>query len=495
MSAKSVQAPIGGLNRYDSIDDQPEYDAWVLDNWIPDSGYCRLRKGYAETEVDLGLDPIETIIEFGDTLIVATGDSLIETGLSRSGLTNPPFDKKTLGTGFRSAKWQWEVFNEKLLLVNGQDTPQQYDGTTLTPINFTSGINNPEELIGVSSFKGRAFYWKDEPGYYYAEAGSYQGEMAYFDLSPWVSKKAKLTIFFTWSADAGDGTDDFACFLHDTGECLVYQGTDPSDLDYYAQIGRYQMGRPLSIRAGASIAGDYLVLTRDGWQNFRVIWETGNFRDQGLGKKIVGIATEAARRFGDLEGWEAHFFPEDGLVMVSLPNKTQHVMNTNTMAWSTFSGWDAVTFGAFSGRIYFGTEDGKLILAMEGFADGDNPIVSDALPAFNYLSGRANQKQMTGVRAITTIQDPDTIEFTGTSDYLVVDPRDPVLSERTRDASPWGSPWGSPWSNAPREDAYSQWETVNAHGFALSYRMNTKTKGQEVLWTSSAIMFKDAGII
>lgn len=497
MSVKSIQAPIGGINRLASIDDMPSSDAYILDNWIPDAGDCKVRGG-CKLLANFGSDAIGTLITYGNTFIVCTDGDIRNSGFSPSGGGLPSIGAPSdIGTGFTNDRWEWEVFNDKLLMVNGVDTPQQWDGTTLSAINFTSGLADPADLIGVGSFKGRAIYWKSEPGFYYAEAGSYQGTMAYFDLSTWVSRLANLVLFFTWSADSGDGPDDYAVFVFDSGEALVYQGTDPSSLDFWALIGRYEMGAPLSVRSGASIAGDQIVLTRNGWVNFRVIWESGDWRDDGIGRKIVGLATEAATNFGYLTDWEVHFYPAIRQVIVNIPNGSetfvQHSLSTNTMAWSTLSGWNAATFGEYLGSPYFGDSAGNVYIAMFGNDDDGEPIITDAVPAFNYLSGRSNNKQLTGVRPITTLDNSQAVVVDACADFEIPDAPDINYTPVAPVGTPWGSPWGSPWSSGGTQRSRGQWKTVNAYGYALSYRMATTSKGRPVSWASSQILFRDGG--
>ena len=119
MPVKSVQAPVGGINRLASIDDMPEQDAYALDNWIADAGFCRLRGG-SETLVNVSSEPVETLMTFGDKLIAATDNKLIDTGLAPSAGSLPIIGTPSdIATGLTNDRWQWEVINNKLLMVNG----------------------------------------------------------------------------------------------------------------------------------------------------------------------------------------------------------------------------------------------------------------------------------------------------------------------------------------------------------------------------------------
>lgn len=47
-----LTAPVGGLNYLSSDEMMEPTDAKVLDNWIPDAGFCRVRES-GEEEADL----------------------------------------------------------------------------------------------------------------------------------------------------------------------------------------------------------------------------------------------------------------------------------------------------------------------------------------------------------------------------------------------------------------------------------------------------------
>jgi hypothetical protein len=175
MSAKSIQAPIGGINSFDSLDDMSEDEAVILDNWIPDSGFCRMRGGSSEFVDTAGVD-VGTLVAFeytgGDEFVCCVDGDIYEIS------TGVPV---SIGTGFTIPRWQTVVFGEKLLLVNGVDDPQQWDGTALADIVWTSGVPTPTALVGVNVYQGRVFYWENaSPIIYYAAAGSYAGVMESF---------------------------------------------------------------------------------------------------------------------------------------------------------------------------------------------------------------------------------------------------------------------------------------------------------------------------
>ena len=102
---------------------------------------------------------------------------------------------------------------------------------------------------------------------------------------------------------------------------------------------------------------------------------------------------------------------------------------------------------------------------------------------------------MTAVRPITNISDPACLSIIGSGDYNVVGKPIPKQCNTNITTSPWGSPWGSPWSAGRTYRARGEWQSKNAYGYALSYRMATLTVGQEMQWFSTQVMFKDSGVI
>lgn len=60
---KKIPAPVGGLNYLTSDNRMSEIDAKVLDNWIPDTGYCRVREsGIESADLSDGLNGVFPVI-------------------------------------------------------------------------------------------------------------------------------------------------------------------------------------------------------------------------------------------------------------------------------------------------------------------------------------------------------------------------------------------------------------------------------------------------
>jgi hypothetical protein len=85
----------------------------------------------------------------------------------------------------------------------------------------------------------------------------------------------------------------------------------------------------------------------------------------------------------------------------------QYVRNTSTGAWCRFTGWNACTFGVFADRLYFGTPDGRLVLADTGQQDaaygwGDDgvEVLRKATQAYARFNMPGMKSQLTGVQIV-----------------------------------------------------------------------------------------------
>ena len=193
-----------------------------------DTGVCYI------DDVSLGHSPgnVETLAEY----ISGANRHLIacENGSVYNASSSAPTILGTVGS-FEVNRWQTVNFDGKLGLVNGTDTPQQYDGTTLSSLTVT-GPTNP---IGVNAFKNRTYFWDaDSQSIWYSAANALGGVVTEFALSHTDAYGGNILQMLTWTHDGGAGPDDHAVFLFTSGHAVVYQGDYPG----------WQMGHRWDIR-------------------------------------------------------------------------------------------------------------------------------------------------------------------------------------------------------------------------------------------------------
>ena len=123
----SLPAPVAGWNARDGLDAMQPTDAVEMVNWVPGSQSVRLRRGHAEHAVGVGTGNVETIAEFHSgavrKMLAAGGGGIYDVSTGTSAL---------LRSGFASDRWQHVNFDGRMGLVNGVDTPQQFDGQTVS---------------------------------------------------------------------------------------------------------------------------------------------------------------------------------------------------------------------------------------------------------------------------------------------------------------------------------------------------------------------------
>jgi hypothetical protein len=188
-----------------------------------------------------------------------------------------------------------------------------------------------------------------------------------------------------WSRDGGDGIDDFIAFFMSSGDCLVYQGTDPGDADAWALVGIYNIPAPIADRAVLEFGGDiFLVSKTDAVFLSTIIRLDGNVITPS---KLSGAIQSATNSYSDNFGWEVSYYPSKGWLIINVPKSTnskyiQYVRNSKDGASWQITGWNARTFGIYNNDLYFGG-DGVIYKADNGTIDGTDGIDFEVQQAYS----------------------------------------------------------------------------------------------------------------
>lgn len=494
MGAISIPAPVGGWNASDAIDKMPATDAVRLVNWIPRAGWVESRKGSAQHCAGLG-GPVRTLAAYGGSAVLIAGAN----GRLWNVTTSTP---ASLATGFTDDNWQTAQHTGRLILTNGANAPQVFDGTTVAAANFTGSPAGfvATTMWGCNTFKGRVWYWaRNQRKAWYAAAGSFQGVMAEFDFGPNVA--GTLVQMLSITMDSGTGVDDFAAFIFSTGEVLLYQGDDPGAAAAWSLVGKFQVGEPLGVRAHARVGSTEIVLTRDGYVDIMVALRDGRYSEKSAySAKIIQASKAAAAEFGLVpRSWECHLYPAGNLFIVNIPTglttSYQHVRETSSGGWCEFAGWHAMTMTVWNNRLYFGTEDGRVLRADVGTSDEGVRIECYGIPAFNSLGNRAQKKQLTAVNVISTALRPSSYAVDGMADFRIVLrstlPDDPGLVSAAWDVDPWDD---SSWA-VTDVPATGTWRNCSAIGYVVTAAVRIRQRAQLVRWYSTQIQYRPAGTL
>jgi len=292
----NVAAPTGGLNTRDSLSQMEATDAPEMKNWFPSQGKVVTRKGYSVYATGLNGN-IETLAELRDgttkKFICANSDEIND-------VTNPA-SISNLGSGFTNARWQTVNMNGNLLLFNGADTPQVYDGSTLSNSTIHSSGLTPSELDGCNVHKNRLYVWStDDSCFYYGSTNAIQGSFHKFDLAGIAPYGGNLIAMATWNHDGGDGVDDYALFIMSSGTALLYDGSNPSSANDWNLIGIYKIGEPLSVRSVVKVGGDVAIMTRPDFVFFSEVFKNGGAVTSQT--KLSGAALDSANAYSSNYG-------------------------------------------------------------------------------------------------------------------------------------------------------------------------------------------------
>jgi hypothetical protein len=282
---------------------------------------------------------------------------------------------------------------QRLLIFSGADQPLMYDGTTFTPLVITGMTGSQNTFHSPMSYSGRLYLAQvGQLGFYYLDVGAVQGAAHYFDLSQWCRKGGYLLSMTTYSYELRDGsTTDYALFITSEGEYIMYYGYDPSDPANWALAARYIGAVPIGPKGYFKFRGDIYFIAEDGVITFSQIRQLGidNEGESFLTGKLARFYYDYTP-YQSTYGWSVVIYPLGAYLLINIPTSNvmsgpyvQYVMNTNTNAWCRFTGWNSICWALFNRRIYFGTYDGRVVLADEGNDDNGVPITSICRQAWN----------------------------------------------------------------------------------------------------------------
>jgi hypothetical protein len=441
----TIPAPTRGWNTVDSIAEIPKDQAIVLDNMIPSTASVVSRKGYTSYATSVGSGNVDSLFELKagsvNKMIAAASGNIYN--VTSSGAAT------LLKSGFSSNQWQGTVFNAQLGLVNGTDTPQVYDGTSVTNMTV-SGPSDVTALNYILTFKHRTYFCLNaSQSFWYSALDTLGGALTEFPLGKVGNFGGTLVAIQTLTKDGGSGQDDFICFFMSTGEIIIYQGTAPgSD---FVLIGIFKTGRPVSNRAIVKFGPDILFVTNEGYLTVSSLLPLSYGKDNNeINKYIKGAASAAVSAYSTSFGWQVVLSPSDSILLVNVPqtNNTfvQHVLNVNTLSWCRFTNMNARCWCVFGNTLYFGSTNGTIYQYGPYYLDNGSSITS--IYQSPYLQLTPGQMQTTAFRPRVRLDGNLTLTIKNSYDFK------PFNTAYSVSYSFIGASWGDPWGTA--------WATTNA---------------------------------
>lgn len=494
----SIKAGIAGLNGRDALSAMDPTDAVILDNWDVIGGGLRPRTGYTEWATGVGTGgPVEFLRQWSGgssrKLIAAADGAIYNVSAIGAGTT--------LASSFGSNRWNAAMFGGVLTLVNGIDSPQKYDGSTVSAVTWTGSGLTATNLSNVCVYRSRLYFVETGTlNCWYGTTGAIQGSLAKFDLGQIVAYGGTLLSILTWTRDTGTGSQEFLVFVTTEGEILVYSGPDPAD-NAWTITNRFKVGSPLSDRAFVKVGGDQIIMTVDDWSPLSGLLAAGfQMQQSALSNKISQIQGDAATLYLGRFGWEAVHYPNGSRIIFNVPvfegtKQIQYVFNTVNGTWSSWSGINASTFAIYKDHLYFGSNDSRVFKADDGLSDNGAVIHADIQMAFSDLGAPGVYKTNAMVRPI--FQADATVSFTMVAnvDYQI---NLPVGSITTTGASvtlwnpdSWAA-WDE-WNSAAA--AQTSWYGASAGGFTVGPRMIMNSKDINFTLMGFDILFQPGGYL
>lgn len=450
--------------------------AIVMDNWFPTATGVRLRGG-SEEYVDLGSNPITFMFTYSASGV----EKLFACETAK--VWNITSTANADITGQTSGDYSWQQMETAGgnygYLCNGADSPQLYDGSSWAAVTGASSI----AITGVTTtglshpwvYRNRLYFVeKDTQQAWYLPLDSVGGSATVHTLRGVFQNGGSLLMGATWSTDAGDGADDYNVFVSDQGEVAVYTGDDPG-ADNWSLVGRYDLGgKPLGKNATMRAGGDLLIATMQG-----IVPLSQVLQKDPAALKLSAVTVqiepdwinEADRR--QTRNWHMVKWVEKNMGFVALPvvdgttDPMAYVINLQTGAWARYTGWDTRSCATYRGGLYFGTSDGRVMIAESGGNDDGEVYVCSVAWHFDDLRRPAQFKTAVQARATFRAAKAFNPQLSMSVDYAQSFPAAPdSVANFTVDE--WGSAiWGTAvWGAQTTQATVStMWKSVTGAGF------------------------------
>lgn len=453
---KNFPAPIGGWVSNDNALGSGPSTAIILENMVPKQNRVFVRSG-SKTVCKVAA-AAETLAEFDNgteqKLVVCAGEYVYTAPVSSD---NAFVVADEVDSGFLNGRWQTVMASNgadeaSLVMVNGEDGIWSFDGTNM--IEAAASAANPT-VDNVINFKSRLWFTKrGEATAYYGEVLSTSpATLTAFPIGPLLRNGGELVAINSLSMDGGSGPDDYLVFVSSRGEIVVFSGVDPAT--DFQLVGIFKAATPLSQRCLAKSGSDLIYYGNNGPQFLTRLFSSPD----GLETLALPIRTEfedAMITASGAFGWDLINYSKRGWVLFNVPQQLkntydQFVVNLESQAWFRIKGWNGVSWTTFQNRLYFGTNDGKIVAADVGTNDDGVDVSFDFLQSWQEFDSASTKKFNMAQVTIESNSVPEILVDMNV-DFVQTPPSSQPGFGPPAISSPWDvSPWDvSPWSGASK---------------------------------------------
>ena len=368
-------------------------------------------------------------------------------------------------------------------------------------INFgVTGVNS-NAFVSVNLFKNRLYFTeKDTLHIWYLPVNSLGGAAQQLDFGSIARNGGFLQGMATWTLDAGQGADDYAVFITNMGEIIVYNGTDPASATTWALKGVWQLGYVFSRRCYYKWAGDVLLLTQDGLVPLASALQSSRLDPRvNLTDKIFYEISKEADAYSTFFGWQVIYYAKPNMLLINIPNPSgteQYVMHTISKSWCNFTGINATCFELHNDDLYFGG-NGFVGKFWDTNADDGGQISATCQQAYSYFDNPGQQKRFTMVRPTFLVDVGAPGIYAGiNTDFQTQNNLGKVTFVQTPTTT-------AVWDLAKWDiDVFAgglvvsrQWQGVTGIGYAGGINLNIVSAGIDVHWVSTDYVMEKGTVI
>lgn len=383
--------------------------------------------------VSLAYDAQTANFTVGDTITGGTSGAVgtLE-AQTDAGATGTLWIRKTSGT---------YQDNELITSAGGSAT---VNGTATQLAGAITGVTTSSLTQG-TAYRNRIYFAEGGSANVWAlPSDSIAGAGIQISLAGIFRKGGTVQFVATWSLDAGDGLDDKLVICSTEGEVVVYQGSDPADPTNWSLVGNYECPRPMGKNAFMRAGGDLVILTEQGAVPVSQIIskDPAALALAAISRNIQPdwIADASARRGLP---WEILKWPSRSMTLVSTPTTNTgqsdqcYIVNSETGAWCKRSGWGMRCTAYHDGLVYFGTNDGRVLIADTGGTDDGANYQCVSVLAWDHLGAVGNEKTVLMARGQFLAATPFNPLISASVDYSIDLPVPPNVSTEPSSANTW----------------------------------------------------------
>ncbi len=479
--AFNLPAPVGGLNFRDALTGMKPNDAVGMENVFPEATYLAVRGGHALTSTGM-TSPVRSLMTWNgltgvDKIFAGAGTTIWDISTATASSTGV--------TGLANVDFQWTNIKTPggiyLIYVNGANSMGAFDGTTWTNPVVTGATSST--FANVCAFKERLWFTVvDSLDVYYLGVQSIAGAATVYPLGSVFHRGGYVIGMGTFSNDAGEGPDDYMCFVSSNGEVAVYAGTDPASVNTFALMGRFDVGMPIGRRCTIRWNGDLGILTQDGIVSMKAALQFSreSIQKASITGKIQTLFSQLSGLYRTNFGWMMMTYPKARYLIVNIPQitndtQTQLVMNTITGSWCQFTDLDGGCWGVANDKLYFGGNAGDVFQADVGFDDLGADIDWMVQTSWQMLGGAFN-KFFTLVRPTMLVGVGVEYGISINVDFVHEHPAISLSAiAPTTSSMIWAWTWPGVWGGQNILD--NRWQTAGALGTWSSVHMHGLVHG------------------